>query len=1007
MIVHSPEQQAIIGAPLRSLRVAAGAGTGKTHVVAARVAALILDHGIEPEEILGITFTNKAAEELADRIRAMLGVSLDQDREITVHTYHGFAADLLREFGALVGVERSAQVVTPTFARQLMSDILAGVPIDGLDLTSPSTLQKALDLAQRMGNNLVDRIEPPSQPSEIDLERQGLAAAVERFQREKTRLDLIDYTDMIRLAHRLIVEHPPIAATIGARFRAVVLDEYQDTDPAQRELLRLLFATSHPVLAVGDEDQTIYEWRGASLDNFRRFPDQFTYGGETAPTLPLSINRRSAPEILELANSVRTEIDDHRRNDLTARPEAPAGNVRLARLATATAEAAWIAGDMARLHQEGIPWSEMAILFRKNASMRVMHQALAQADIPFQVANVGGLLSVPEVADLRAWLQILETPEHGPGLARILTGAHYRLGLGDLATIARHASGDPEEDSSLLESIDRLETPELPDDLADRLSRFRATYRALLTHAQGSSPVEVCRQILDQIGAWGDLVVMSPAAALSARLNLYRFLDLAEQWSPLEGRTSLRAFLQHLDMMEDERVEELDVARISTAEAVTLITVHRAKGLEWPVVYLPALTQGTFPPSFRYDDPFCKAESLPFHLRLDASSLPPLSADQRDTDRHQALRPGLVSQEWRLFYVAVTRAKWHLTLTTAHWYGSEETNKRPSTPSPMWQLAARHGELVEDVAEAPPRPEMLGVVDIGSGVPDPLFPEGWAQPFQPGNGIDFVERMAAERGVDDAYREKTEEYLQLLLTLPDPPQPVSTGEMVTSVTGLVTYAACPRRFYWSEVDRLPRRPSRAARRGVEVHRKIELHNLGMVPLSEPDEPVDTEWEGTPVADPYAVFLAGEYAGRTPVLVEKPFELRLKTGMWVRGRIDAIYSQPGWEIVDFKSGRRNDAPHLLVQLQAYALAVDEIGLLPDPDTGFTASFVYLGGGRMETVRHQVDRSWLDSAGERIEGIAGGIIARRFQPQPGEVCRGCDFLAVCAAGRDSLGASPEPR
>lgn len=999
MIENSPEQATIIDAPLGSIRVAAGAGTGKTHVVAHRVAALVTRHGLEPEEILGITFTNKAAEELSDRIRQVLGGEVTDDREILIHTYHGFAAELLREFGALVGVERDSEVITPTFARQIMTDILANTPIDGIDITSPATLQKALNLAQQMGNNLVDDIPLPDRPDEVDLTRHGLMTAVALYQARKRQLGLIDYSDMIRLAHRLVVEHPAVTSTVAGRFRAVVLDEYQDTDPAQRQLLRLMFGQTHPVLAVGDEDQTIYEWRGASLANFRDFPVHFEYRSQPTPTLALTINLRSAPEILALANQVRTRIDDLPRPPLVHRPGAPTGVVRLARLATAVDEAEWIAADMLRLHQaEDIAWKEMAVLLRMNASMRVIHQALSRAGIPFQVANIGGLLSVPEVADLRAWLQILETPEHGPALARILTGSRYRLGLGDLAAIRRGLHDHPDEEFALLEAIDRLERLDLAEETTIRLGRFRHTYRRLLTTSQGSSLVEVCRQVLDQIGAWSDLEVMSDTAAVSARLNLYRFLDLAEQWSPLEGRPSLPAFLEHLDLMEEDTVEELDVARISVAEAVTLITVHRAKGLEWPVVYLPHLTAGTFPTGPRYDDPFCKPESLPFELRLDSSSLPGLSAEQKDLDRHAALKPGLESQEWRLFYVAVTRAKTHLGLTHAYWYGDQEYNQKPSTPSPMWELAATIGEVVEDVGGPPDRPDSPPTrIDRGPA-PDPLFPEGWAQPLQPDAAP--AEELAVRHGVHTAFLHHVEEFEQMLFSLPDIAiDPPDTADHSTSVTGLVTYAACPKRFFWSEVERLPRRPSRAARRGVEVHRRIELHNLGAVPLGDAPEP--SEWDGSGAPGPFRAFLGSGFADRVPVYVEKPFELAIGGDLAVRGRIDAVYGGDEWEVVDFKSGRRSDESHLVVQLQAYALALTRAGMLPDPSPPLWASFVYLGGGAVETIRYQVDEPWLASAEDRLERLAQGIIEARYDPTPGEHCHGCDFLPLCPAGREFVG------
>ncbi len=1006
-MTSSSEQHAIITAPLESIRVAAGAGTGKTFTVAHRVGHLIREGLVEPEEVLGITFTNKAAEELADRIRLVVADVVEDDRVIAVHTYHGFASDLLHEFGALVGVERSTELVTPTFARQLMADILSTTPIDDIDVTSPVAVEYALQLATQMSNNLVETIDRPPEDDDVTLARQGYARAVELYDQEKRRLGVIDYGDMIAYAHRLLANHEAIVDTVRQRYRVVVLDEYQDTDPAQRELLRMVFGGVVPVTAVGDEDQTIYEWRGASLDNFRAFPTHFSNPSGPAPTMPLTLNRRSAPEILDLANDVRSRIDDRPRPPLRPLPEAPSGSVRSARLGTSVDEAGWIASDILERRAEGAAFSDMAILFRKNRSMLVVHQALSRAGVPFQVANLGGLLSVPEVVDLHSWLRILERPTDGPAAVRILTGSRYRLGFGDLAGLARWVRKHEDEDLpfGFLEAIDHVERLELDPETRRRLLRFRNTYRRLLTAAQGMSLVEVCRSVLDETNAWTDLEVMDHAAGLSARLNLYRFLDMAESWSPLEGRPSLGAFLEYLELMADNPAEELDVARIAVADAVSLITIHRAKGLEWPIVYLPALVANTFPTITRFDDPYCKPQSLPIELRLDRDSLPPITADMADEDRHALLREQHLSQERRLFYVAVTRAKYMLTLTSAHWYGGDAPNVRASIPSTFWTEAEPYAVAVVDVADAPERPETLGDLKGDDFAPDPLFPDGWAEPLrQPLAGPGVLEARAAELGVEAAFRQHVKKFEQLLLDLPIPSPVARSNQVDTSVTGLVTYSACPQRFYWSHVDRLPRRPLAAARRGVRIHRQIELHNLGAVPLTDETDleaDADPAWEGTPGNAPFENYRRSRFAAAKPALVEMPFELRVSDSVWAKGRVDAIYGGETWEVIDFKTGRpRRESEHLLVQLQAYALAVVDGGILPNPAPPLRAGFVYLGGEAAVEESHTVDDRWLGAARDRLTELADGLVSERFDPTPGDHCRHCDFIEVCPAGREFL-------
>ena len=306
----------MINRPMEPLRVDAGAGTGKTATLAGRIVHLVERGEVEPEQVLGITFTNKAAGELADRIRTALGDAVGPGREVEVHTYHGFAARLLEQYGALVGVESDARIVTPTFARQLMEDALAGGSYRLLDLTNRAyTVNKLARLAGQLGDNLLTPAMAikavPVETDDIWDERRELLETLERYWSEKTRMRVVDYADLIERAAKLVEEHPEIAKRVADRYRVVLLDEYQDTNPAQREMLRGLFAGGYSVTAVGDPDQTIYEWRGASLENFAGFPGHFPLrGGGEAATLPLTLNRRSGSAILDLANDVRDKIDD-------------------------------------------------------------------------------------------------------------------------------------------------------------------------------------------------------------------------------------------------------------------------------------------------------------------------------------------------------------------------------------------------------------------------------------------------------------------------------------------------------------------------------------------------------------------------------------------------------------------------------------------------------------------------------------------------------------------------
>lgn len=1015
----SPEQRDILELGLTSMRIRAGAGTGKTTTVAMVIANLVESHGVEPEQILGITFTNKAAAELAARVREALGDELvDPGRQVEIHTYHGFAAQVLAEFGPLAGVDNRAQVITPTFARQLMSETFHHSSYEHLDITNTRTLNKIRQLGDRLGDHLLsprDLIEAgDGRDDDVWRERLEMAGTLTQYEADKRRLRVVDYSDLVTLSTRVAREHPELAAEIRSRYRAVVLDEFQDTNPAQRVLLGSIFGPGFCVIAVGDEDQTIYEWRGASAENFELFATQFPRpDGSPAHDRGLSLNRRSGQPILDVANHVRARANPEAGRLEAADREMP-GEVITHWARDAVAEADWIARTFEALHEEGGRWRDMAVLFRKNKDFAVVIDAMARHDIPIEVANVGGLLSVPEVSEIRAWLTALDHPEDSAAITQVLFGAKFGLGLADLAPLTRwvtasddrSSSDDTEEPSPItlieaIESVDQIEG--LRPAAVSALERFLGIYREILTESQGLTLIETCRMILDRTRAWQDIEALPSNPRLTARLNIYRLLDLAESWSPLKGRPSVGSFLEYLETMEDEPADELDSARLSGEDAVTLVTVHRAKGLEWETVAVPTVTRENFPSkSQQHPDPLRFAEHLPPALRID-TIMEDLPADRADRDTY--LRERHVRQEWRVAYVAVTRAKRRLLVSGAYWYGLPEPSKTPKEPSELFTLIESHAASRGDGhADPVERPAILRSPD-SPVAPDPLFEQGWPQGIRraiedPGT----IRDMAEELGIEDEYDRRVAETTGRLFGLAEP-----TGETDRrdrpgfSVTGLVTYAQCPKRFYWTEIDPLPRRRNLAAMRGTEVHRRIELHQRGQVPFEELREEIYDLAPGEHTGAPggYRAYEGSRFASERATFVEAPFTVELATGHRMNGRIDAIYCDGmHWEVVDFKSGPPREEPSRLVQLQAYAIAVEEVNFGLPPPEELDVTFAYLGGG-LNVETHHADEEWVAAAREAVNTIAASIDGEQFDPTPGDWCRSCDYLQFCDAGQAEVG------
>lgn len=1061
----SEEQQAIVDYPLRPLRVSAGAGTGKTTTVSYRMARLVAEEGILPEQILGLTFTNKAAQELSQKIQKVLAEAGRPDplRDVQVNTYHGFCSQIVTEFGALLAIERNLAIIGPAQTRQLVKRVIRDTPLRGLDNTDLFHLPGTII---RLASALADHLRDPDLITEQMLrtripdlrrsdfirktdfdnyhrllttsrKREGMVEAVRGYQAHKRRLGVVDYGDLISQAHEILRTEPEIARQIGARYRAVVADEYQDTNAAQRVILQKLFGEGFPLTVVGDSDQTLYEWRGASLENFADFPKHFPRrNGEVSETLPLTLNRRSGQHIISFANRIKQEIGSAT-EDLQALPTAGESRVSAMWHSTFIEEAVRIAEQLIERHKAGRKWREMAVLFRKTKDIMGVYRQLVAHDIPVDVANLGGLLSTPEVVEIHSWLKVIGRFDDREAAARLLGGSRYRLGLGDIRHLSRFAYRP--RDGKPRAFLDGLDDPRfwesLPDHLTDPYRRFEAEYRELLSLCQANPAEEACRFIMMRTRAWADVESMSDSARLSARLNLYSFLDLAKNWMPLQGQSTITGFLDYLDALLEEPAEEVDTARLSEEDAVALLTVHKAKGLEWPVVFIPAIYSGNLPSRVvgGYDNPYRKAETLPWDWRIDPPEHAPIT-DRMDAEslaaflkeRDQEAKEAHLSQEWRVAYVATTRAREELLLSGAHWYGYPEPTVRPKLPrqselfKAAWLTTLKNppghpDQALEERFPSPDRPETFAAPLQATSAPDPLFGEGgWSAGIR--LGLDDPQNladMAGQGGFPEEYQKALEEYQGMLFHLPEPGPDKDPGVVTTSATDLVNYAQCPKKYYWTRVEPLPRSYSYVTRRGTRIHRQIELHHRGKVPLLEPEDSQaqvmdltgDDRPVGSPAAkDPFQVFLDSRFSKMEARWLEKAFTLRLGDRFWVRGRIDAVYQKgpESWEVVDFKSGRPPaDDPHSArqAQMQIYGLAVKDIPELGPAPSDLSVTIAYLGGGGIHEnpASEPVDHAWLASARRRLEGMARSIVDEQWNATPSVDCVTCDFSHLCPEGK----------
>lgn len=476
-IPFTPEQTACIVAPPAPQVIVAGAGSGKTTVMAARVVWLVGTGQVAPEQVLGLTFTNKAAGELAERVRKALvraGVTdpdlLDQENppgEPRISTYHAFAGQLLTDHGLRIGLEPTARLLADATRYQLAARVLkeAPGPYPALTRSFPALVSDLLALDAELAEHLVPTGELAAYDTELlrtlegtrltnaDLRkvpetataRRELLDLVGRYRAAKSSRDLLDFGDQIALSAELALTRPEVGRILRDEFRVVLLDEYQDTSVAQRLLLSGLFGggTGHAVTAVGDPCQAIYGWRGASVANLDDFPSHFPHAdGTPAARFSLSENRRSGGRLLDLANGLAGPLRAMHEGVEALRPAPGAerdGMVRCALLRTHAEELDWLADSVAHLVRTGKEPAEIAVLCRTAADFPAIQSALVARDVPVEVVGLAGLLHLPEVADLVAMCEVLQDPGANASLVRLLTGPRWRIGPRDLALLGRRA----------------------------------------------------------------------------------------------------------------------------------------------------------------------------------------------------------------------------------------------------------------------------------------------------------------------------------------------------------------------------------------------------------------------------------------------------------------------------------------------------------------------------------------------------------------------------------------
>jgi DNA helicase-2/ATP-dependent DNA helicase PcrA len=957
------------------LLVIAGAGTGKTRVITERIRHLFeRDSYLRGENLLGLTFTKKAAGEMLRRVRKTCAERADG---ITLTTFHSFCETILKEGapGRLPLETVDHWILLRRNMRRLQLEKYRRLAEPGQFLTDFtqffSRCQDELvshERYQEYANGLAAKLQAERPELDEDsykerleeVEKQQEIARAYRASEELLReKNSVAINGLMTEAVKLLQSEAALRGKLQKRFRHILVDEFQDTNIAQLRLLELIAAPPRNIVVVGDNDQAIYRFRGASFGSFKLFLQRFAGWKDGKDSTKLRVllqeNYRSTPNILRVATQAisHNETSADFPNKVLNANKAEGERVRIVELANPEDEASWVAKEIERSHRAGRHWKDFAVLYRQHAHRDLLVEELSQRKIPFVISNLS-ILEHPLVRDVLAYLRLIAHPYDDVACARVLAALAWGLGAPDIVRLAERAR----KERKAIYDVLQLPQGELPFDASPAAV---AALLGFLGEQRKTMRRRTAREILSDVTEWLEI---AQRAGAQDRKYVQRLAEFVKEWEAKSETRLLGEFLEYLDYFQQAN-GTIALEDDAPGDAVQLMTVHAAKGLEFPQVFVIRVNSRAFPAGDR-------KPLFEFPLELMKEELP-------EGDYH-------IQEERRLFYVALTRAEERLTLTT---------------------IAERKGRVplfIEDIVMDPAikRRDILQIapkVSVASDAKEPAAKaESEAQLF-PAVGLPKIFSRVAEWA--ESYR-------------PEIPEPLKL-----SPSSVMAYRSCPQQFLFEKLWLIEGEAKATLTFGRVVHSTIKRAMLEMkkgrdLPFEEVQRIYDTEWSAIGFEDDYQeqeykkdglkqlrTFHAAMMESLPKILEqEKGFELDLENNVIVKGRIDQINSlgRKDVEIVDYKTGkpRKDSEAKKDLQLSIYAIAAKEI-LELNP---VRLVFHYLQNNqRQETTR---DAKQLDEAQKMVQEVAAEIRAGEFAAKPGFQCRGCAYKPICPAFEEALAA-----
>jgi len=957
------EQKTAVKTTEGPVLIVAGAGTGKTRVITTRIAHLLASKkDLRPENILALTFTDKATNEMRERVSGAIKKGAD---DVWIYTFHSFCRKILSDDGSHIGISSNFNILNDVEKWIFLKKLLPKFRLDYyLHLADPaSVISSFTKFISRAKDELVlpgeyaayveglkdkfqkakGKLSPEEKKArELELKREAEVARIyDVYQKETTKKNILDFGDLILFTIKLFNQRPNVLSAYRGQFRYILVDEFQDTNIAQIELLNILAGKRRNICVVGDDDQAIYRFRGASYASFLKFKEK--YPGLTS--VKLTQNYRSTEKILNSADRLITNNGPDRYDPAKKlwTKNQKGKKVHAIVACDYQEEARAVADKIETIYAEAAEknYSDMAVLYRAHSHKNILLNELKTRGIPAAVIRGANLFEAEEIRDLISYMKLVNDPRDSVNLFRVLTSHAWNADIEDLI---RLASAAKKEETSIYEIISALDSLKgIGSSTKKALKIFKEHLKGLLRVSKREDVVEFFRTLLLESKYLNAFIKKGSVENEQKVLNVSTFYNFIVRYIKNNSDRTLAGFLEYLDCFIEAGGSPGQQDLVGSENAVQFMTVHAAKGLEFPYVFLISMVRNRFPTMKR-------KEPIPFPDSLMKERLP-------EGDFHR-------EEERRLCYVAMTRAQKGLYTSSI--------NTRTSKPSVFikevfTEDAMDSGDV--DYTEISPEEEVSGKVSAF---------------------LDKFKEMEKAKG--------------LTHKLPKPAK--------ISFSQIGTYRKCPMQYKFAYIYRIPGRKRAALTFGTVVHSALEdffkmvqerkavdentlldLYKNYWMPTGYESKMQESAYKKSGQASLKTFFKNNkEILSRPPLYLEKKLDLKIG-GSVVDVRIDRIdkIGKTDVEIIDYKTGKASDkrAAEKSLQLDIYAIATKEVlGLNPK-----LLSFYYIGPNQKITTTRTAEQ--LEEAKGVVLETAELINSEEFEPAPGRICKWCDYFSLCPA------------